>query len=160
MREVGDGGAGIYTGICTCMYTILIKTQVVEILNLNIGCKLLLQWTDIFYESLNGIHDWIVFQDATLSSIAFYMYLLYRYWIQCIHEDKHTCVWAKKKCIEFFKICPVLFHISLIRIIAMNKWRLHLCKWRLNFATLYMYIYVLLKVWWGEWTKPPEASAT
>lgn len=62
----------------SCIYTctgILIKIQTVEILNLNIGCKLLLHWTDIFYESLKGTwQDWvIVFQDATLSSIAFYM---------------------------------------------------------------------------------------
>lgn len=158
MREVGDGGAGIYTGICTCMYTILIKTQVVEILNLIIGCKLLLQQTDIFYESLNGIQDWIVFQDATLSSMAFYMYLLYRYWIQCIHEDKHTCIWGKKSVLNFLKY--VLYFFTSAWSALLNKWRLHLCKWRLNFATLYMYIYVLLKVWWGEWTKPPEASAT
>lgn len=158
MREVGDGGAGIYTGICTCIYTILIKTQVVEILDLNIGCKLLLQWTDIFYESLNGIQDWIVFQDATLSSIAFYMYLLYRYWIQCIHGDKHTCIWGKKSVLNFLKY--VLYFFTSAWSTIFNKWRLHLCKWRLHFATLYMYIYVLLKVWWGEWTKPPEASAT
>lgn len=84
------------------------------------------------------IQDWIVFQDATLSSIAFYMYLLYRYWIQCIHEDKHTCIWGKKSVLNFLKYV-LYFFTSAWSSTLFSKWRLHLCKWRLNFATLYMY---------------------